>query len=265
MSQYVPAEAAPRILQPLNPLDQLRLLWWLLAAPDQFNRWIQYNSEASVRQTLYCLNSTLFWLPLSIPLLGYALGTGPDWWFGPPEGVWLLVAAIPVMWWFYARHEVIGGPPLLLLLTGSAGLVLTQLCIVLALWLDDTLNQVPFVVLTVVILLYMTVVTALLMQTTPILKATTPGRHVPTLAGLVGIGVAVRLLGSVPTWFFLLLPLLVIALVRHFGGLLAQVIEMQLDSGLSSNATRQLTLWLAVGAAALVWLYLLNGWALFVV
>lgn len=64
-------------LDPWNVLDQLRLLQWLFLTPQRLVDYRARRGDDSVRQVGAWLVSTLAWLPLVIPTLGYSLGTIP--------------------------------------------------------------------------------------------------------------------------------------------------------------------------------------------
>jgi hypothetical protein len=58
-------------------LDQLRLLQWLFLKPERLIDYRMHRDDESLRQVGAWLVSTLAWLPLAIPTLGYSLGTIP--------------------------------------------------------------------------------------------------------------------------------------------------------------------------------------------
>ena len=64
-------------LDPWNVFDQLRLLQWLFLTPERLVDYRARRDDESVRQVGAWLVSTLAWLPLAIPTLGYSLGTIP--------------------------------------------------------------------------------------------------------------------------------------------------------------------------------------------
>jgi hypothetical protein len=63
-----------RRLSPKDPLDHLRLLWWVLVTPQQLKAYRDTFGAKDERRVGKWLASTLIWLPLGIPTL--ALGTG---------------------------------------------------------------------------------------------------------------------------------------------------------------------------------------------
>ncbi len=64
-------------LSPWNPLDHLRLLWWMLTAPQQLQAYRDIFGEQDERRVGRWLTSTLIWLPLAVPTLALALGLWP--------------------------------------------------------------------------------------------------------------------------------------------------------------------------------------------
>ncbi len=64
-------------LDPWNVFDQFRLLVWLLLTPERLMNYRAHRDDESIRQVGVWLVSTLAWLPLVIPTLGYSLGTIP--------------------------------------------------------------------------------------------------------------------------------------------------------------------------------------------
>ncbi|MGB0387889.1 MAG: tetratricopeptide repeat protein, partial [Ardenticatenaceae bacterium] len=70
-------KSAPKslpLLSAWNPLDYLRLLWWLFVTPQQVTHYqAQYGSEGLTRHGKW-LSSTLIWWPLFLPTLALGLG-----------------------------------------------------------------------------------------------------------------------------------------------------------------------------------------------
>ncbi|HET91756.1 MAG TPA: hypothetical protein ENN99_13615 [Chloroflexi bacterium] len=71
------SNTSPRRLSSRNPLDHLRLLWWMLAAPQQLQAYRDAFEEQDERHVGRWLTSTLIWLPLAIPTLALALEIWP--------------------------------------------------------------------------------------------------------------------------------------------------------------------------------------------
>jgi hypothetical protein len=67
----------PRPLSPWNPLDHLRLLWWVLVTPQQLKAYRAAFGENAERRVGKWLASTLAWLPLFVLTLAMGLGTLP--------------------------------------------------------------------------------------------------------------------------------------------------------------------------------------------
>ena len=70
----------PKPTQPqlnhLNPLDWLRVLWWMLIAPANWSDFF-INDEAILKKTTAGLKSTLSWLPLALLATSGVIGTLP--------------------------------------------------------------------------------------------------------------------------------------------------------------------------------------------
>jgi hypothetical protein len=66
-----------RFLSPWNPLDHLRLLWWVLVTPQRLVAYREVFGKNAERSVGEWLVNTLAWLPLFIPLLALGLGTLP--------------------------------------------------------------------------------------------------------------------------------------------------------------------------------------------
>lgn len=60
-----------------NPLDQLRLLWWLFIQPQQLKAYREQHGEKSERATGKWLISTFLWLPFFLPFSAVGLGIVP--------------------------------------------------------------------------------------------------------------------------------------------------------------------------------------------
>lgn len=91
--------AAPKI-QPLsawNPVDHLRLLWWLLVTPTVLYQYKEHFGEHSLYPISRWLVSTLIWLPLFIPTLAFTLAILPS----PPISIydWILLNGGLLMAW----------------------------------------------------------------------------------------------------------------------------------------------------------------------
>ena len=78
---------------------------------------------------------------------------------------------------------------------------------------------------TVIVMLCFSVAMGLKLEIVTGKPGYTAARFVPQLAGFIGLGVAVRLIGDMPIWAVLLLPILTTVLPRHFGGLVEQSTE----------------------------------------
>lgn len=68
-------------IQPLsasNPVDHLRLLWWLLVTPTVLYQYKERFGEKSLYPISRWLVSTLIWLPLFIPTLAFSLSILPS-------------------------------------------------------------------------------------------------------------------------------------------------------------------------------------------
>ena len=251
--------------KPWNPVDQIRLLWWLFATPGAFRAYQAEANEDEIHGALAWLVSTLIWLPLAIPVLGYTIGLGPPWWLGQPAAGWAVLGGIALMWFFMGRWGTTRRPGAMIIFVGYFAASIVTLSGVILVWLDESLTRVPFALVTVIAVLCYSVAMGLKLQVISGTPGYTPARYVSQIAGFVGLGVAVRLIGDVPVWVFLLLPILTTVLTRHFSGLVEQIVARSLETNGVSPGGRQLLFWLGLGNGALVWLYLLGGWALFVI
>ncbi len=65
-------------LNPWNPLDQFRLLWWALVVPGQLRAHRRAFGAESGKHVGGWLTSTLIWSPVLLFMLGLALGTMPS-------------------------------------------------------------------------------------------------------------------------------------------------------------------------------------------
>lgn len=65
------------MLNPWNPLSPFRLLAWLLLEPARLADYRARAGEQSSKIVGSWLTSSLTWLPMLIPLLGYGLGSIP--------------------------------------------------------------------------------------------------------------------------------------------------------------------------------------------
>lgn len=94
------------LLSAWNPLDHLRLLWWLLMAPQTLNAYQEQYGKDSVHPVGNWLASTLTWLPIFIPTLALGIGTLPS--STPAFYQWTSTALI-LLWlltgWFGGRKN----------------------------------------------------------------------------------------------------------------------------------------------------------------
>ncbi|OQY51753.1 MAG: hypothetical protein DRR08_08625 [Candidatus Parabeggiatoa sp. nov. 2] len=60
-------------LSPLNPLDHLRLLWWILVMPEYLKGYRDFFGRTDEKRVSKWLASTLVWLPLWMPTLALGL------------------------------------------------------------------------------------------------------------------------------------------------------------------------------------------------
>jgi tetratricopeptide (TPR) repeat protein len=88
-----------RSLSLRNPLDHMRLLWWVLAAPRKLNAHREVLGKGHERTVGEWLVSTLIWLPLFIPALALGLGRLPrvEMTHLPAVHLWL-PAAVVLVW-----------------------------------------------------------------------------------------------------------------------------------------------------------------------
>ena len=77
-AQTQPAIPKTQPLSAWNPIDHLRLLWWLLVTPTILDQYKENFGENSLYQTSRWLVSTLIWLPLFIPTLAFSLSILPS-------------------------------------------------------------------------------------------------------------------------------------------------------------------------------------------
>lgn len=66
-----------RRLNPWNPLDHFRLLGWVFMHPEIITPYQEMYGKQSLQRTGSWLVSTLTWIPVMIPVLGYGLATIP--------------------------------------------------------------------------------------------------------------------------------------------------------------------------------------------
>ncbi|HEW98013.1 MAG TPA: LysM peptidoglycan-binding domain-containing protein, partial [Beggiatoa sp.] len=79
-----PESTAPKKLSALNPLDYLRLLWWVLVMPQQLIDYRKKFGEKDDKRVGKWLVSTLVWLPLLMPSLALGLE-----WLPHSNNAWL--------------------------------------------------------------------------------------------------------------------------------------------------------------------------------
>ncbi len=87
-------------LSVLNPLDHLRLLWWVLVMPQQLIDYRKKFGEKDERRVGKWLVSTLTWLPLLIPSLALGLEWLPHSTDASLEG-YLWISAVLVGCWLW--------------------------------------------------------------------------------------------------------------------------------------------------------------------
>ncbi|MCP4536502.1 MAG: hypothetical protein GY832_05090 [Chloroflexi bacterium] len=89
----------PRRLSPWNPLDHLRLLWWVMVTPQQLVAYQEVFGKDDRRRVGKWLFNTLFWLPSLMLTLAMGLETLPytDDAFSPATYLWMTVGLV-VAW-----------------------------------------------------------------------------------------------------------------------------------------------------------------------
>ncbi|MEE8389756.1 MAG: hypothetical protein V3S14_03035 [Anaerolineae bacterium] len=75
--EHPPQRTQYHRLSPGDPLDHLRLLWWVLVTPQQLKAYRETFGAKDERRVGKWLASTLIWLPLLIPTLALGLDTLP--------------------------------------------------------------------------------------------------------------------------------------------------------------------------------------------
>lgn len=98
MSEFQPQLYGPKqaTLQPWNPLDHLRLLWWVFFVPGRLTTYRRKHGQESTRPIGTWLASTLLWIPLLIPILAVGLHTLPV--GSELVPLWLLIAGMVLGW-----------------------------------------------------------------------------------------------------------------------------------------------------------------------
>jgi len=89
----------PKRLSAWNPIDYMRLLWWILVSPQQLQIYRQAFGEEDENRVGKWLVSSLTWGPLMMPILAAGLGLL---WFVPqdwPSGVYLLFTLLLIGCW----------------------------------------------------------------------------------------------------------------------------------------------------------------------
>ncbi len=76
-SEKVRLRKQPRRLYPWNPLDHLRLLWWILTAPQRLAAYRKAYPVGDECRVGDWLQSSLLWLPVFLPTLAVGLGRLP--------------------------------------------------------------------------------------------------------------------------------------------------------------------------------------------
>jgi hypothetical protein len=94
--------ASQRQLSPWNPLDHLRLLWWMLVAPQGLKAYREAFGEKDERRVGKWLASNLTWLPLFIPTLALGLGTLPRMRDDPLSTAYLWISLGLTLAWAWA-------------------------------------------------------------------------------------------------------------------------------------------------------------------
>ncbi|HEC86063.1 MAG: hypothetical protein DRR08_21535 [Candidatus Parabeggiatoa sp. nov. 2] len=101
LSQLPTAKVAkpPKRLSPLNPLDHLRLLWWVLVRPQRLQVYRQVFGDEDENRIGKWLVSTLTWWPLLMPTLASGMELllpSPDNW---PPNAYILFCVLLVGCW----------------------------------------------------------------------------------------------------------------------------------------------------------------------
>lgn len=99
--RHQPSTALASSIKPLslfNPLDYLRLLWWVLVMPQQLLTYRQVFGETKEKYIGTWLVSTLIWWTLLIPTLATGLGWLPHS-VKIPSAVYLLLSAVLIGCW----------------------------------------------------------------------------------------------------------------------------------------------------------------------
>jgi hypothetical protein len=92
-----------RRLSPEDPLDHLRLLWWVLVMPQRLKAHRDTFGEKDERRVGKWLTSTLIWLPLGIPTLALSMGVLPRSADAFPAGFYLGCLSGLVLAWTLTR------------------------------------------------------------------------------------------------------------------------------------------------------------------
>lgn len=96
MGNTASASSDLRKLNPLNPLDHVRLLWWFFLKPAPLREYRRRLGRQAVQEVGAWLTSTLIWLPIGVLLLAIQMGAMPV--LTQTFPLWGLAAAVLLGW-----------------------------------------------------------------------------------------------------------------------------------------------------------------------
>jgi hypothetical protein len=233
-----------RPLKPWNPLDQLRLLWWLFMRPARFVDYEKWAGKEATHKVAIWLVSTLIWLSPFVVVLGIGLNLTHVRNRLPWDISLAMAGIIPLAWW----------------LPGAIGTRNNRVArMVAGIMLFSGGNVVPYaagsMIVTLVAFSSFVIAQGVLGRVTELLGES------PTLVAIVTGGWVGVMVAGLPTESNTYAAAYCLAsLVAGAGVFIVDgALHRSLQSGQSSRASKLILVVLALTYAVLVWVYLLGG------
>jgi hypothetical protein len=235
----------PRPLSPRNPLDHLRLLWWVLVTPQQLKAYREAFGEDAECKIGGWLSSTLTWMPPLIPILALGLGIVPS---SDDQGLFAIfylgLSLALVVAWALTANLIEETGCLAAIVAFGIMLLIALVGVVLLRVRNDAGNAVEAA-------LALGLVIGIMTGVAPVI----PGGVPDIVAFLAPTGTVSAIAGGLAFLVAFMTRLITVPIVR--------VVEVSLGTGNPSWLARGVFVVLVLGYAFLIWFSFLGGWQVF--
>ncbi|MCB9452221.1 MAG: hypothetical protein H6672_12330 [Anaerolineaceae bacterium] len=247
-----PWSSTMRPLNPWNPLDPFRLLGWVFLHPEFIRDYPETYDKKSMQRTGSWLVSTLTWIPIMIPVLGYGLATIP---VGASRSGLFLAGFYGILWLLTGIFGTRTSEPV------GFAVGISLFFFMLSISFAVTAGATPGILVSVAL-----VISGLIVRAIAVLVAGHLAAHVSggVILGITA-GTAAVSFGGVLAGFIIAVAVPAGLLITYtLSYLVAQHLQGTFKEGRPSLQGKILLALIPLGAVAALWVFFLGGWQLIV-